>query len=92
MVNSVEVFSVRLWKNTAKNITNFLCKHAVPASKQVGEDLLKIGASELAEVFKGTIKLQTTAESVQTQSSETQLGSSSNKRTASKIFPTKDAD
>ena len=68
----------------------FLRKYIFPAAKRVGADLLEFAVPEIAEVVSGK-NLKTAAKRVRRQTLRKQLRSGSEKRTASRVIPTKSA-
>ena len=71
---------------TGQTAFPFLCKYIVPAAKRLGADFLK-----LADVFGDRQKFKTIAKIVGRQILREQLGHGSNKKTASRVIPTKSA-
>ena len=65
----------------------FLRKYIVPAAKRGGADLLEFAVPEIAEVFIVRKNFKTAANSVGRHTARKQLGSSSRKRSASRVIP-----
>ena len=81
-----------------RTATPFLRNNIVPAAKRVGADLLEIAVPEIAEVDSGRKNIKTAAKSVGRQTLRKQLGEGSckrmgrsNKRSGSRVIPTKSA-
>ena len=69
----------------------FLRKDIVPAARRVGADLLEFAVPEIADVVSGRTKFKAAAKSVGRQTLRKQLGKGSQKRSASRVIPTKPA-
>ena len=68
-----------------------LRKYIVPATKCVGSGFLELRATEATKVVSGRKNFETPVKCVGRHILRKKLGSSSRKKTASKVFPTKNA-